>query len=90
MKHKIRNLDAVNQIVSKAKRLRDNEMDFKSKLFLPSKRASKEYVTARNTSKDKEKFSQLGKVYMKEYSRFKYKVDAIVNDAYLYVKDLQA
>ena len=39
--------------------------------------------------KDKTKFSQIGKAYMTEYSKFQYKVDTIINDAYLYVKELK-
>jgi len=47
------------------------------------------YKSSRNKFKgDKGKMTELGRAYMTEYSRFQYKVDAIVNEAYLYVKDL--
>lgn len=86
---KIRPLDVMNQIVSRTKRAKDSEIEFRNKLFLPNPDTSKFYKTKReHDDRNKNKFSELGKVYMTEFSKFQYKVDAIVNNAYLYVRDL--
>lgn len=65
-------------------------------MFLTSKGTQKFYRTIDesnsfniNPLEPQNKFSEMGKAYMTEFSRFQYKVDAIVNEAYMYVKDLQ-
>lgn len=47
------------------------------------------YKSSRNiNNSDREKFEELGRAYMTEYSRFHYKIDAIVNDAQIYITNL--
>ena len=78
-------------MISKTKREKNQDNEFKNKLFIPSEAHKTFYRSTKHSRNgNKGKVDELGRAYMTEYSRFKYKVDAIVNDAYLYVKDLNA
>ena len=90
LKKKIRPLDVLNQILSRSKRIKSNENTFQTHNLIKTNN-SENFIAKKNKEnlKDKAKFSQIGQAYMSEYSKFQYKVDTIVNDAYLYVRELQ-
>ena len=87
---KMRPQDVINQIVSRTKRIQDTRDEVSNSHFLNSKEANK-FLKKKEEDliKEKEKFNTIGNAYKAEFTRFQFKVDSIVNDAYLYVKDLQ-
>jgi len=72
--------------MSRTKLAKDSELEFNDKLVLPGKNVSTNLVAKKEP---RNPFDKIGKAYMNEYSKFNYKVDTIINNAYLYVKDLQ-
>ena len=86
----MRPLDVINQIVSRTKRIK-NTSDEISQSHLFSSRETSRFMKKKEEDiiKEKEKFNTIGNAYKAEFTRFQFKVDSIVNDAYLYVKDLK-
>lgn len=86
----MRPLDVMHQIISRTKRAKDAEKIF-NKTHLPQQQEANKFLKKQEEDKlkDKNKFNKIGQAYMTEFSRFQYKVDAIVNDAYLYVREVQ-
>lgn len=89
---KIRPLDVLNQIMSRTKRAKYFESENQKSNTRKRSKETSHFMIRKNQEqlKEKKKFCSIGKAYMSEYSKFQYKVDTIVNDAYLYVKTLKS